>query len=213
MRVLLASENQGKLTEFHQILGGLGVDLIGLRELGLHLTVVEDGSTFEANAVIKANAYAASSGMAVIADDSGLEVDALGGRPGVLSARYAGEGAGDGERRRKLLGELAGVPADRRQACFRCVVALAWRGDVYTTEGTVDGAIIDEERGTGGFGYDPIFLVPELGRTLAELPAADKNAISHRGKAARAMGSLLERLLADGGAAGEVAALARTRHH
>ncbi|MHB0876791.1 MAG: XTP/dITP diphosphatase [Anaerolineae bacterium] len=199
MRVLLASENQGKLEEFRQILGELGIEVVSPSEVGLRLDVVEDGATFAENAITKARAYAAASGLPVVADDSGLEVDALGGRPGVFSARYAGEGANDAARRRKLLAEMAGVPDGQRQARFRCAVALVWQGAVYTTEGTIEGVIIDEERGTGGFGYDPIFLVPELGRTLAELPAADKNAISHRGKAARAMAAVLAGLLADTG--------------
>lgn len=202
MRVLLATENPGKLRELREILGDCDVDLVTPTDLGLCLAVAESGATFEENATIKAKAYAAASGLPVIADDSGLEVLALGGRPGVLSARYAGVGADDRQRRRKLLAELADVPAAQRQARFRCVVALWWCGQVHTTEGTVDGVIIDEERGNDGFGYDPVFLVPELGRTLAELSAAEKNAISHRGKAARAMKSVLARLLSAGSCGG-----------
>lgn len=198
MRVLLASDNVGKLREFRQVLGELDLDVVGPGDVGLHLDVVEDGGTFAANAAKKARAYAQASGLPTLADDSGLEVDALGGQPGVHSARYAGEGAGDADRRRKLLAEMAGVPAERRQARFRCVVALVWDGALYTTEGTVEGVIAEGERGTGGFGYDPLFLVPERGRTLAEMTAEEKNAISHRGKAARAMATVLARLLAAG---------------
>jgi len=199
MRVLIATENPGKLRELRQILGACGLELVSPRDLDLDLVVAETGRTFAENAITKANAYAAASGMPVIADDSGLEVDALDGRPGVMSARYAGEGADDRQRRLKLLAELVDVPPDRRQARFRCVVALAWCGKIYTTEGTVEGVIIGEERGSDGFGYDPIFLVPELGRTLAELPAAEKNAISHRGRAARAMVPVLTQLLGEQG--------------
>ena len=195
--LLLATENQGKLREMRQILGDLPLRLVGPAELGIHLDVVEDGATFEKNAALKARAYAEAAGLPALADDSGLEVDALDGRPGVLSARYAGEGAGDADKRRKLLAEMEAAPESKRSARFRCVMALAWGGHVYTTEGTVEGEIAREERGSGGFGYDPIFYLPSLGRTMAELAPEEKNTMSHRGQAARAMRILLLGLLAD----------------
>lgn len=136
------------------------------------------------NAIGKARAVAAATGMLALGDDSGLEVDALGGRPGVLSARYGGEGLSDAERCRALLEELRGVPPDRRTARFRCVVALATPAGTDTTvEGVVEGMVLEAPRGRGGFGYDPVFYCPPLGATFAEAPAASKHAISHRGRA------------------------------
>lgn len=193
--LLLATGNPGKLREFSQILSGLPVRLVSPADLGLELDVPEEGDTFAENARAKACAYAAAAGVPALADDSGLEVDALGGRPGVLSARYGGEGATDADRRRKLLAEMEGVEEGRRSARFRCVVALCWDGEVYLTEGTVEGVITREERGTGGFGYDSIFLLPDRGQTMAELPPEEKNALSHRAQAAQAMRAVLERLL------------------
>jgi len=195
VKLLVATKNKGKLREFQKIMEDLGLTLVSPDTLGLELSLVEDGATFTENAAMKARAYAEASGLPTLADDSGLEVDALGGRPGVLSARYAGEGASDAERRRRLLAELAGVPDAERIARFRCAMALVWNGALYVTEGSVEGMIAREERGSGGFGYDPVFVVPELGRTMAELAADEKNAISHRGKAARAMRAVLMALL------------------
>jgi len=197
MTLLVATNNAGKLRELRQIMAGLPIKLVGPSDLGIHLDVVENGTNFEQNAVIKARAYAEASGLPALADDSGLEVDALDGRPGIMSARYAGADASDEDRRQKLLQEMADVPPERRNARFRCVVALVWGGQVYTAEGTVEGRITTEERGSGGFGYDPIFLLPDQGKTMAELSPEEKNAISHRGKAARKMRALLQRLLAN----------------
>ena len=194
VKLLVATRNAGKLREFRRIMCGLPLEVVALDDLGLELSILENGATFADNATIKARAYARASGLPTMADDSGLEVDALGGRPGVHSARYAGEQAPDCERRALLLQEMAAVPDAERTARFRCVLALDWHGNLYRTEGSVEGVIAREERGTGGFGYDPLFLVPELGRTLAELSPEEKNAISHRGKAARAMRQVLMRL-------------------
>ncbi|MGQ9554059.1 MAG: XTP/dITP diphosphatase [Anaerolineae bacterium] len=193
--LLLATENEGKLRELRQILGDLPVHLLSPGDLDLHLEVAESGSTFAENAALKARAYAKAAALPALADDSGLEVDALGGRPGVLSARYVGERASDANRRRKLLAEMDAVPDGKRGARFRCVMALAWDDHIYTTEGTIEGEIAREERGSSGFGYDPIFYLPSVGRTMAELTPEEKNAISHRGSAARAMRLLLAELL------------------
>jgi XTP/dITP diphosphohydrolase len=173
------------------------VEITHPAEAGLRLDVEETGDTFEENARIKALAYARASGLLTLADDSGLEVDALGGAPGVHSARYAGPGADDAGRYRKLLAELADVPPKRRAARFRCVVALARpAGILSTAEGTVEGAIGFEPRGSHGFGYDPVFLVEgHGGQTLAELPPDVKNAISHRARAVQAAMPQLRRLI------------------
>lgn len=196
MKLLLAGENEGKLREFRQLLSGLPLCLVSAAELGLHLHIEETGARFAENAAFKARAYAAASGLPALADDSGLVVGALAGRPGVLSARYAGEGASDADRRRKLLEEMHDVPDGRRGARFCCVVALVWGGKLLTTEGTLEGEIAREERGSGGFGYDSVFSPAGSGRTLSELPPEEKNAISHRGRAGRAMRALIEELLA-----------------
>ncbi len=195
LRLLVATGNAGKLKEYREILSGLPLELVSPEDVGLDLQVEESGDTFAANAEVKARAYARATGTATLADDSGLEVDALDGLPGVHSARYAGEGASDVDRRRKLLQALESVPAGRRTARFRCVIALYWHGSVYFTEGLVEGTIGREERGSGGFGYDSLFEVPGTGKTMAELTAAEKNAISHRGRAARAAREVLDRLL------------------
>lgn len=170
---------------------------------------VEDGATFAANAAIKARHYARSSGLWTLADDSGLEVDALGGAPGVLSARYGGAAAGaaraevDRANNQRLISELKGVPPEKRTARFRCALALA-DGDriLATAEGRVEGRIVDQSRGSNGFGYDPHFFLLELGRTMAELSAEHKNQISHRGQALRrfreALGEVLERMKDEG---------------
>ena len=154
--------------------------------------MVEDGATYADNALLKARSYAARSGLLTLADDSGLEVDALGGAPGVRSARYAGEDASDAQRCALLLRNLEGVPDEARTARFRCVIALAWPdGRTALAEGVCDGRISQALSGAHGFGYDPIFFVPEYGRTMAELPSEVKNRISHRARAARAAQELL----------------------
>lgn len=195
--LLVATHNRGKLREYRELLRDLPVQLTFLDEVGIADDVPETGQSFEENAVLKARAYAQKSGLLTLADDSGLEVDALGGRPGVHSARYAGPTATDADRIRKLLSELQGVPPEQRTARFRCVIAVATPdGEVITAEGTVEGVIATEPRGTHGFGYDPIFYLPELGVTMAQLPPAVKNRISHRARAAQAIKPLLRDLLA-----------------
>ncbi len=187
-KLLIATNNPGKAREYRALLADLPVEITFPAQEGLALEVEETGETFAANARLKAVAFAQASGLPALADDSGLEVDALGGAPGVRSARYAGPGATDADRTRKLLAALADVPPGRRTARFRCVVALAWPdGVVQTAEGVCEGEIGFEPRGAHGFGYDPVFLVAGYGgRTMAELPPAEKNRISHRARAVAA---------------------------
>ncbi|MEX1253609.1 MAG: XTP/dITP diphosphatase [Dehalococcoidia bacterium] len=195
-RLLIATNNPGKVAEFRQLLDGCGWELVTPAELGLNLEVEESGQTYSENARIKAEAYAQASGLVTLADDSGLEVDALGGRPGIFSARYAGPDRTDEERVQTLLQELSDVPDEQRSARFRAVIAIAEPGGpVELTEGTVEGRIAREPRGANGFGYDPVFLLPERGLTTAELPPGEKHAISHRGVAARKARVVLERML------------------
>ncbi len=197
-RLLVATHNRGKLREYKELLSDLPVTLIYLDDIGIHQDVPEAGHTFEENALQKATAYARLSGLLTLADDSGLEVDALGGAPGIHSARYAGPNATDEDRIRKLLAELRHVPPEERTARFRCVIAVATpEGTTYTAEGTVEGQIVDTPRGSHGFGYDPIFLLPDRGQTMAELPPEEKNRISHRARAAQAIKPVLRRLLED----------------
>ena len=190
-RLLLATANQGKLRELRAILAGVPVDLVGLEEAlpGPPPEVEEHGASFLENASIKARAYATWSGLAAVADDSGLEVDALGGAPGVRSARYAGPGSSDQANLDKLLRDLAGVPAERRTARFRCSAVLADPGGQrrWHAEAAWEGRIIEAPRGSNGFGYDPVFLPRGWDRTSAEVDAATKDAASHRGRALRAL--------------------------
>ncbi|MCM0083888.1 XTP/dITP diphosphatase [Geomonas sp. Red32] len=193
--VIVATGNKGKLREFAELLKGVVDTVLSPADFGGLPEVEEDGETFEANAVKKARSAALLTGKPVLADDSGLCVDFLGGRPGVYSARFAGEGAGDAANNALLLSEMAGVPAEKRQAAFHCVIALCLPdGSCRTFDGAISGVILEEARGEGGFGYDPLFLVPEYGQTFSELPMEIKNAISHRG---RAMQMLREALAAD----------------
>ena len=194
--LLIATHNQGKLREYRTLLADLPLKVVNLDEAGVDFDVDETGTTFAENALLKARAYAAATGLLTWADDSGLEVDALDGAPGVYSARYAGPDATDEDRYRKLLHTLAAQPDAPRTARFRCVVALVTPdGAAYTTDGVCPGVIIDEPRGSHGFGYDPVFLLPDLGQTMAELPPATKNRISHRGRAAAAAKTVLADLL------------------
>ena len=190
--LLLGSANQGKLRELRTILDGLPVELVGLAEAGLGEPpeVEETGDAFLENALLKARAYAAWSGLAAVADDSGLEVDALGGAPGVRSARYAGQGAGDQANLDKLLAALAGVPPERRTARFRCAAVLVdpkAEQREWHAEAAWEGRLLEAPRGSGGFGYDPVFLPDGWDRTSAEVDQATKDAASHRGKAFRAL--------------------------
>ena len=188
-RLLIATNNAGKVREIKAILGGFYDELVSLKDIGLDLNVVEDGDTFEQNAVKKAREAALAAGCDALADDSGLCVEALGGAPGVYSARYAGEDATDADNNQKLLAELEGV-TDRR-AKFVSVVALVSGDEVTTAYGEVGGEIAHAPLGSGGFGYDPLFYVPELGQTFAEIPAELKNTLSHR---ARALAALRDKL-------------------
>jgi XTP/dITP diphosphohydrolase len=182
--LVLATRNRHKGEELAALLGDLGIRIRTLDEFPDAPEVVEDGDTCEANAIKKARAIAEFTGLPAIADDTGLEVDALGGRPGVYAARYAGEDATYEDNCLKLLRELAGVPREQRAARFLTVAAIALPSDgVRVTQGTLDGMIAEEVRGALGFGYDPVFLIPELGKTLAQLSADQKNKISHRAKA------------------------------
>ena len=183
--LLLATNNKGKVEEFRQLLKGMCKQIVSLSEAGVSNVVEESGASFEENALIKAVAYARQTGMMALADDSGLEVDALGGEPGIKSARYAGADASDEDRVRFLLSRLANVPVERRGARFRCVIALATPdGRTATCDGACEGVIALEPKGTHGFGYDPVFYFPQFGKTMAELTPEEKAKVSHRGRAA-----------------------------
>lgn len=189
MKVVLASANPGKLRELEALLGPLGWELAPQAAFGVE-PAEETGDTFAANALLKARHAAAGAGRPALADDSGLEVDALGGRPGVRSARYAGPECDDEANNRRLLEELAGVPDAERTARYRCVIAFARAADdpaPLLAEGGWEGRILRAPRGAGGFGYDPLFYVPERGCASAELEPAVKNELSHRGAALRAL--------------------------
>ena len=187
-RLVVATTNRGKLREFAEILAPDGVTVVGIDDVAPGWTVVEDGETFAANAAIKARDLAARTGVPALGDDSGLEVDVLGGRPGVRSARYAGEHAIDRENTALLLRELRDVPSAARGAAFRCALALAWPdGRLVEADGRCEGRIAHAPLGDGGFGYDPVFVDPASGLTFAELPADAKNAFSHRRRALDAL--------------------------
>ena len=193
-RLLIATRNPGKLAELTELLGGVPFRLVSLAEAGVELEVQETGSTLEENATLKATGYARMSGLRTLADDSGLEVEALGGEPGPLSSRYAGEEATDDQRIAFLHQKLENIPEERWTARFRCVIAVAWPpGPVELYTGECYGSIIRESRGACGFGYDPVFLLPELGKTMAELPPEEKNGVSHRSVAARKASIALKR--------------------
>lgn len=191
--ILLATRNPDKGRELGALLGRLGIRIRTLADFPSAPEVEEDGTTCEENAIKKAREIARATGMPSVADDTGLEVDALGGRPGVYAARYAGEEASYEDNCRKLLLELAGVPLPKRTARFLTVAAIAFpSGDVHVTHGKLEGVITEQSVGDRGFGYDPVFLVPELNRTLAQLTADEKNRISHRAKAFVQMRDWLE---------------------
>jgi len=189
MRLLIATTNPGKVREYQSLFAGFDLELVGLKDVGIDVAVDETGDTYAANAELKARAYAELSGLLTLADDSGLEVAALGGRPGVYSARYAPDSPA---RIQKLLGEMIDVPDDQRAAKFQCVIALAAPdGSLTTTEGSCDGVIAREARGANGFGFDPVFYMPEHSATMAELPEDFKNQISHRAHAGQKMRAIL----------------------
>jgi len=191
-RILLATNNKGKVREYKSLLQNLPLSLVTLGDVGITTEVEEVGKSLEDNARLKAVAIAVEGGMLALADDSGLEVDALGGEPGPLSARYAGEGASDSDRVNYLLSRLEDVPWSKRTARFRCVIALAIPDrEVEICSGECHGIITFEPRGEQGFGYDPIFYFTELDKTMAELPLEIKNQVSHRGHAARKVHQIL----------------------
>lgn len=191
-KLLLATTNLHKLEEYRAIFADVPFELLSLRDIQLDMDVEETGTTFAENAELKALAYARASGLPVLADDSGLEIDALGGAPGIYSARFAGRETPYTERFRLILEQLKGLPPPQRSARFRCAITIAEPSGLYrTVEGTQEGMIAEAPRGEGGFGYDPIFLLPELGKTNAELAPEQKNAISHRGQAAARARTLL----------------------
>lgn len=196
--LLLASQNPGKLEEMRQLASGLPFRVLGPREIGIRDAPAETGQSFLENARIKALAYAGRSGLLTVADDSGLSVDALGGAPGLYSSRFGGEGASDAARNALLLEKLLGVPEDERGARFTSAVAVA-RGEavLFEAEEHVAGMIAEAPRGTLGFGYDPLFVYPPFGRTFGEVPRADKDRVSHRGKAFARLRRFLEGLAAE----------------
>ncbi len=194
-RLLVATRNRGKLREYQELLEGIPFELTDLASEGITQEVAETGRTFEENAGLKAREYARLSRLLTLADDSGLEVDALAGEPGVRSARYAGQGASDADRCTLLLSNLRDVPEARRTARFRCVIAIAWpSGRVELMDGRCEGIIAFQPKGTNGFGYDPVFYFPKLGATMAELSSEEKNRLSHRAEAARKARAFLSTL-------------------
>lgn len=196
MRLVLATGNRDKVAEIRALLGGLELELVSLDRFPGVRSPEEGGTTFEENARLKAVSILEETGVATLADDSGLEVDALGGLPGVRSSRFSGEHASYAENNRRLLTVLRGLPSEDRTGRFVCVACVAHSdGEVFCGRGTLEGVIVDEPRGTSGFGYDPLFLVPQYGRTLAEVGPEIKNAISHRARAMKQVQAhLAERL-------------------
>ena len=194
-RILFATSNEGKMKEVRMILSGCGCEVLSLREAGIDVDAEENGTTFEENAIIKVKAIRPFTDAVVLADDSGLEVDYLDKAPGVYSARFMGHDTSYELKNREIIRRLSGVEGEERSARFVCVIAASLPdGRILTTRGTIEGVIAHEPSGTGGFGYDPIVLVPELGKTTAELEAEEKNRISHRGKALRQMREKLRAL-------------------
>ena len=195
-KIIFATGNEGKTRDSRMILEDLGTEVLSLKEAGITLEVQEDGETFEENAVIKARAVMEETKALVLADDSGLEIDYLNGEPGVYSARYMGEDTSYRIKNQNLIERLEGVPEEKRTARFVCVIAAAFPdGRILTARGTIEGIIGYEERGEGGFGYDPIFWLPEYGCSTAELTMEKKNELSHRGKALRAIKDELKRAM------------------
>ena len=197
--MIAATGNPEKMVEIRQILADSDIELVTMKDAGLDLEIVENGSTFEENSRIKASAVSHAlpeqyKDAVVLADDSGLEIDALGGEPGVLSARFMGENTPYTEKNAALLERMKDIPVEKRTARFVCAVSAFWPdGTVRTVRGTIEGKIGYEPRGMNGFGYDPIFYLPDLSVSTAELPPEEKNAVSHRGKALRAIAEYLKR--------------------
>ena len=195
-QIIFATGNIGKMREIRSILADLGVPVLSMKEAGIQADIEENGTSFEENAMIKARAVAAAveaKGSVILADDSGLEIDALNGEPGIYSARYLGEDTPYDVKNRELIRRLEGVPEDRRTARFVCAIAAVLAdGREFTVRGVIEGRIGYEQKGQGGFGYDPIFYVPEYGKTTAEMSPEEKNLISHRGKALMLMKEVLK---------------------
>ena len=191
-RIIFATGNEGKMKEIREILGDLGYEILSMKEAGVDVDIVEDGETFEENAVIKATTVMKATGSIVLADDSGLEVDYLNKEPGVMSARYMGENTSYRIKNQIIIDRLDGVPDEKRTARFVCVIAAAFPdGRVETRRGTIEGRIAYEPAGENGFGYDPIFYYPEKKMTTAQLSPEEKNKVSHRGKAFRLIKEVL----------------------
>lgn len=186
-KIIFATGNENKMVEVRMILADCGYEIVSMKQAGIDIDIVEDGSTFEENAAIKATAISKlpeAEGCVVLADDSGLEVDYMNGEPGIYSARWEGVDTPYSVKNQKIIDRLAGVPDEQRTARFVCAIAAAFPdGSVVTRRGTIEGRIAYEPAGENGFGYDPIFYVPELGKTTAEIAPEDKNKISHRGRA------------------------------
>jgi len=196
MDIVLATKNEGKVREFLRLLAGLDLNILSMNNFPEIGDIEESGDTFEANALLKAREVSSITGLIAIADDSGLEVDALDGRPGVYSARYAGKAAGDRENYLKLLEEMKEVPEGRRGAAFVCTIAVCTpTGESITAFGRCKGEIAPAPEGDGGFGYDPVFYLPHFGCTMASLPKEEKNNISHRGKAVKELKKTLPAFL------------------
>ena len=192
-KLIFATGNEGKMNDFRMILADLGYEIQSMKEAGINVDIVEDGQTFEENALIKARAISKESGCLVLADDSGLEVDYMDKAPGIYSARFLGEDTSYRVKNQYIIDQLAGVPDSKRTARFVCAIAAVFPdGSEYTRRGTIEGIIGYEERGENGFGYDPIFYLPELGKTTAELDPEEKNKISHRGNALRLMKKVIK---------------------
>lgn len=194
--IIFATGNQGKMREIRKILGDMDVEILSMKEAGISVDIIEDGTTFEENAVIKAKAVAKETPHIVLADDSGLEIDYLNKEPGIYSARYMGEDTSYEIKNKNLIERLNGVEDEKRTARFVCAIAAAMpNGEVITTHGVIEGRIGYEPKGSNGFGYDPIFYVPEYGCSSAQLSEEEKNAISHRGKALEAMKEELKKMI------------------
>lgn len=193
-RLIFATGNENKMKEIREIMEGLPVEILSMKEAGIEADIVEDGLSFEENALIKARAVCRLAGEMVLADDSGLEVDYLNKEPGIYSARYMGEDTSYRIKNQNIMDRLEGVPDEKRTARFVCAIAAVFPdGRELVTRGTIEGIIGYEERGENGFGYDPIFFLPEGGCSTAELPPEEKNNVSHRGNALRSMKALLEK--------------------
>ncbi len=193
MKLLVATNNMGKLREFNKILGELGIECVSLKDMGIDVDVEEDGTTFLENAKIKAEAVFKIAGIPTVSDDSGLEVDALFGEPGVYSARYAGVHGDDEANNKLLLKNLENIPDEKRSARFKCAIYLVMSEDKhYFAEGVAEGFILHEKKGENGFGYDPLFFSSDLKKGFAEASSEEKNSVSHRGKALRELKKKLE---------------------